>query len=322
MRRVFSRRPQLKSVLTIAALLLAVFGAMCLYSESYASVYNITNLLSQLIPLSILAIAQTLVILSGGIDLSLGSMISLTTVLAGKLMDTDSPLQIAFALLAIFGAMGLCGFLNGAGSNFLRVPPLITTLCMSTVLNGVALLIMPVAGGSVNKAFSRFVVQKWDILSMPVVILAIVYAMIHYVLYRTRTGTHIYAIGRSRAISKSMGVAVKSVSIRVYAMAALLAAVAGILLASRMRIGDPLTGANYAMDSITAAAIGGTALSGGVGLISGSVAGAFLVGMLANAMNMIGVDQFYQYVVKGSLLVVAMIIYSLSGISEVKRRGR
>lgn len=313
--------PQLRNVLTVYALLMAVFVSMCLYSPSYGTTRNIGNLIVQCIPFAVISLGQTLVIISGGIDLSLGATVSITTVIAAKLMDTNSPAQMAFAVTVIFAVAALIGIINGVGINCLKVPPLITTLCVSTVLQGVALWVLPVAGGRVNKAFASFIMQKWSVLSMPLVLLAIVYLMIHYILYRTGTGTHLYAIGRNRTIAASMGVRVSRVSIKAYVFAALCAAVTGLLLASRMRIGDPIIGATYSMDSITAAAIGGTSLTGGIGLISGSVAGAFMVGMLSNAMNILGVNQFYQYVLKGSLLVIAMIIYSLSHMLRVKRHA-
>ncbi len=118
-----------------------------------------------------------------------------------------------------------------------------------------------------------------------------------------------------------MGVRVKKTSILTYVPASLCAGVTGLLLASRMRIGDPVIGTSFGLDSITAAAIGGTSLSGGEGLISGTIAGALLIGMLSNMMNILGVNHFYQYVLKGLLLVTAMIIYSISNILEVKRHA-
>lgn len=315
----FAATPQLFSVFTILILLAVTFLSMCAYSESYKHMQNISKLIVQCIPLAVVSLGQTLVVISGGIDLSLGATISLTTTIAARLMNVDSPAQIALAVLAMFAAAALVGLINGVGVNLIRVPPLITTLCMSTVLQGVALWIMPVPGGKVNREFATFVMQKWGVLSMPLILLALAYLAVHFLLYRTRTGVHLYAIGKNPRIAASMGVKFRGVSVRAYVIAALLAALTGLLLACRMRVGDPLVGTNYTMDSITAAAIGGTSLAGGVGLISGSVLGSFLIGMLSNMMNILGVDQFYQYVLKGSLLVLAMIVYSIPGMLGVKR---
>lgn len=313
---------QMSGVLTIYSLLIVVFAGMCVFSDSFRSLYNITNMLTQCVPLACMAMGQTLVIIGGGIDLSVGSSISVCTAVAAKLMNTDSPVQIGLALLAVLATGLLVGLLNGFGINLLKVPPLITTLCTSTILNGVALWILPVAGGKINKAFAKFVYQKWTIISMPLIIMLALYLLVRLYLYRTRSGRAVYAIGRDRRIAQSMGVRVRTIGICTYAICGLCAAVTGLLLACRMRVGDPTCGATYSMDSITAAVVGGTSMAGGVGLLSGSLAGAFLIGMLSNIMNNLAVNQFYQYVLKGVLLVLAMVIYSISNMVEVKRYAR
>lgn len=316
------RNQQIRGVFTICALLLVVFAVMCVLSDSFRSLYNITNLLTQCVPLACVAMGQTLVIISGGIDLSVGSTISVCTAVAAKLLNTSSPVQLTFGVLAVILTGVAVGFVNGVGINLLRVPPLITTLCTSTVLSGVALWILPIAGGKVQKEFARFIYQKWTIVSMPLLIMLLLYLLMRLVLYRTRTGVAIYAIGRDKRIAQSMGINVKWASIRTYVLCGFCAGITGLLLACRMRVGDPTCGVPYSMDSITAAVVGGTSMAGGVGLLSGTIAGAFLIGMLSNIMNNLAVNQFYQYVLKGSLLVVAMVIYSVSRLLEVKRREK
>ena len=310
---------QVKGVMTIYLLLILVFTVMCFCSESFRSMYNITNMLTQCVPLACVAMGQTLVILSGGIDLSVGSVISVCTAVAAKLMDTDSPAQVAFGAAAVVLTGVAVGLFNGLGINYLKVPPLITTLCTSTILSGVALWILPMAGGKINRGFARAVYQKWNILSMPLLIMLALFLILRIVLYRTRTGVEIYAIGRDRRIASTMGVNVRRASVKTYVLCGLCAGLTGLLLACRMRVGDPTCGAVYSMDSITAAVVGGTSMAGGAGLLSGTVAGAFLIGMLSNIMNNLAVNQFYQYVLKGGLLVAAMIVYSISNILEVKR---
>jgi len=313
---------QVRGVFTIYALLVVVFVVMCFCSESFRSVYNITNMLTQCVPLACVAMGQTIVIINGGIDLSVGSSISVCTCVAAKLLNTDNPVQIAFGVCAVILTGVAVGLINGVGINILKVPPLITTLCTSTALTGVALWILPIAGGKINKTFAKFVYQKYDIISNPLIIMFLLFLILRTVLYHTRTGTAIYAVGRDRHISKTMGIDVKRASIKAYLIAGLCAGMTGLLLACRMRVGDPTCGAVYSMDSITAAVIGGTSMAGGVGLLSGTVAGAFLIGMLSNIMNNLAVNQFLQYVLKGSLLIVAMVIYSISNLLEVKRRER
>lgn len=313
---------QMCGVLTIYGLLLVVFAVMCFVSESFRSLYNITNLITQCVPLACVALGQTLVIISGGIDMSVGSIISVCTCVAAKLMNTDQPLQIAFGALAVVFVGVAVGAVNGAGVNFAKVPPMITTLCTSTALSGVALWILPMAGGKINRTFARFVYQKWTIISFPFLVMLALFLVMRTILNRTRTGVNIYAIGRDPRIAKTMGVNVRLASMKTYMLCGLCAGLTGLLLACRMRVGDPTCGAVYSMDSITAAVVGGTSMAGGVGLLSGTVAGAFLIGMLSNIMNSLAVNQFYQYVVKGALLVLAMVIYSVSKLMEVKRRAK
>lgn len=313
---------QMNGVLTIYGLLLVVFAVMCLVSESFRSLYNITNLITQCVPLACVALGQTLVIISGGIDMSVGSTISVCTCVAAKLMNTDSPAQVAFGAAAVVLTGVAVGLINGAGINFAKVPPMITTLCTSTALSGVALWILPMAGGKVNSDFARFVYRKWTIVSFPLIVMLVLFLVMRTLLNRTRTGVDIYAIGRDPHIAKTMGVNVRAASMKTYLLCGLCAGITGLLLACRMRVGDPTCGTVYSMDSITAAVVGGTSMAGGVGLLSGTVAGAFLIGMLSNIMNSLAVNQFYQYVVKGGLLVLAMVIYSVSKLMEVKRHAK
>ena len=265
---------QMNGVLTIYGLLLVVFAVMCLVSESFRSLYNITNLITQCVPLACVALGQTLVIISGGIDMSVGSTISVCTCVAAKLMNTDSPAQVAFGAAAVVLTGVAVGLINGAGINFAKVPPMITTLCTSTALSGVALWILPMAGGKVNSDFARFVYRKWTIVSFPLIVMLVLFLVMRTLLHRTRTGVDIYAIGRDPRIAKTMGVNVRAASMKTYLLCGLCAGITGLLLACRMRVGDPTCGTVYSMDSITAAVVGGTSMAGGVGLLSGTVAGA------------------------------------------------
>ena len=171
--RKLAATPQLSSVLTICGLLLVVFASMCLYSESYRSMYNITNVLAQCAPLACVSLGQTLVIISGGIDLSVGSTISVCTAIAARLMGSDNPVQVLLGVVVVFAFA-----VNGIGVNYLKVPPMITTLCTSTILNGVALWILPVAGGKINSDFARAVYKKWDIISMPLIITVVLFLLL------------------------------------------------------------------------------------------------------------------------------------------------
>lgn len=230
---------QMNGVLTIYGLLLVVFAVMCLVSESFRSLYNITNLITQCVPLACVALGQTLVIISGGIDMSVGSTISVCTCVAAKLMNTDSPAQVAFGAAAVVLTGVAVGLINGAGINFAKVPPMITTLCTSTALSGVALWILPMAGGKVNSDFARFVYRKWTIVSFPLIVMLVLFLVMRTLLNRTRTGVDIYAIGRDPRIAKTMGVNVRACQHETYLLCGLCAGITGLLLACRMRVGTP-----------------------------------------------------------------------------------
>lgn len=310
--------PQLKKVLVIYGLLATIFFGMLLFSDDYRSVQNIGNVLVQSVPLAIVSMGQMVVLIGGGIDMSVGAMISLTSCIAARTMSSAGPTAALGGLLIVLAAV-LVGILNGIGTNYGKVPAMITTLSMMMVLNGISLALLPGPGGRVDKAIAGVIMARSGLFSVALLILLLAYLLMRHFLYHTRHGLHVYAIGKNRTVAASMGVRVNYVSILTFVVSALTAAVSGLLLASRMRIGDPTIGASFGLDSITAAAIGGTALTGGVGLLSGTIAGAFLIGMLSNMMNILGVNHFYQYVFKGLLLVVAMVFYSLSGTMGGKR---
>lgn len=313
--------PPLKKVLVIYGLLATIFVSMMVFSADYRSIQNVGNVLVQSVPLAIVSMGQMIVLIGGGIDMSVGAMISLTSCIAARTMSSVASPMAAIGAVLIITVSVCVGVMNGIGTNYGRVPAMITTLSMMMVLNGISLALLPGPGGRVDRAIAGVIMARSGLLSVALLILLLVFILLRHFLYHTRSGVHVYAIGKNRSIAASMGVRINRVSILTFVIAAMTAAVSGMLLASRMRIGDPTIGTSFALDSITAAAIGGTALTGGVGLLSGTVAGAFLIGMLSNMMNILGVNHFYQYVLKGLLLVVAMVFYSLSGKMGGKHRG-
>lgn len=301
-----------KNVFLVYAIVLVLFLTLSILSPSYRKIGNISNILIQCIPLAIASLGQTIVMISGGIDLSVGSVISLTACILATLMKSESAIMVLPALLIAFMAAMLTGAFIGVSVNYLRVPPMIASLSMMIMLNGVAQFVMPVAGGKIPKFFAALIMMQCGFLSVPLLILSLCFIILQLTMSATKFGPWVYAIGKDRDISSAMGVNVKKTSVIAFIISSITAAITGLILACRMRIGDPLIGTSFGLDSITAAAIGGTALSGGYGGISGTIAGAFLIGMLSNMMNIIGVNHFYQYVLKGLLLVFAMILYSIS----------
>ncbi len=319
MKKTWAINQQVKSLFVIYGLLIAVFLVMLIISPAYRSAENIGNIIVQCVPLAVVSLGQTVVMVGGGIDLSVGSLISLSACIAAVTMQPGTAAALLLGLVLVFGTAIAVGLFNGLGVNYCKVPPLITTLSMMILLSGVSQGVLPVAGGRIHPGLSGFLMARSGVFSVSIVVLLAFYFGIRHLMYRTPTGTAIYAIGGNARIAASMGVKSRRISVLTYVVAALCAACTGLLLASRMRIGDPLVGSTFGLDSITAAAIGGTALTGGIGKVAGTVAGAFLISMLSNVMNILSVNHFYQYVLKGLLLVVAMIIYSVSAMVEVKK---
>lgn len=301
-----------KNIFLIYTIIFVIFLTLSIISPSYRKIGNISNILLQCIPLAIVSLGQTIIMISGGIDLSVGSVISLTTCILATLMKGESHTMVPIALLTAFATSAFTGIFIGISVNFLRVPPMIASLSAMIMLNGIAQFVMPVAGGKIPKSFATFIMAQRNLFSVPLLIFTVCFIILQLIISKTKFGPRLYAIGKNRDISEKMGVDVKKTSIIAFMISSITAAITGMILACRMRIGDPLIGSSFGLDSITAAAIGGTALSGGYGALSGTIAGAFLIGMLSNMMNIIGINHFYQYVLKGLLLVFAMILYSIS----------
>ncbi len=309
------------SALPLAILLIAVFATLMLVSKDYGSVQNVRNIFSQASPLIVVSLGQTAVVLAGGIDMSVGSTISMITCVLATIMKAEQGYSLPLALLvAIIAAIGV-GLLNGIGVTKLRIPPMIMTLSTSILVSGIALSILPVAGGKIHRNFATVLTYRWWIFSAPVLVMALCLAALALFLHRTRTGIYIYAVGKNHQISASLGINNTRVIVTTYVISAISAAITGMLLAARMRVGDPLVGTTFSLDSITATAVGGTSLAGGSGLLTGTVLGGLLIGMLSNLMNILGVNHFYQYVLKGLLLIVAMIIYAVSDQIRIRRHA-
>ena len=297
--------------LWILPLIIVVIGfvSLSVSTEDFATSQNLSNLLKQAMPLIIVAIGQMIVILLGGMDLSVGSMISLTT----ALLAIDAPAVVTIPLVVVAAVM--VGFINGFSVVRLNVHPIIATLSMQFIVLGVAKLIRPVAGGSVPEFLVQWVngtifgvstVFLWT----PIVIL-IGWKLIH----GSRYGLHLFAIGGGAAegqedAAHNFGISDRRNIIVAYICSALFAALAGSFLAGRIASGDPNVGTIFALDSVTAVAIGGTQLSGGIGGLHGTLIGALLMALLSNGMNLANLSAFLQGSIKGGILLLVVALQS------------
>ncbi|MBM3705642.1 MAG: ABC transporter permease [Actinobacteria bacterium] len=289
--------------------LILIFIVFYIFFPIYRTQANISNLLIQLSPLAIVAASQAVVLINGGVDLSVGAVISLTTVLAANLMGT-SPVGIISGLIMIFAIAAIIGLANAVICNETHIPPLIVTLAMSYVVQGIVLWYRATPGGSVPRNLSNIITYRFSFISVPIILVIIIYIIFTFIMHRSVLGLYIYAVGENEQYARMAGINIKKIRIGSYIISSTLASVAGIVLASRIGSGAPLIGMPYTLDSLTAAIIGGMSFAGGEGFIIGALGGAAIIGMINNALNISGIDPFYQFIFRGGLLIIAMIINS------------
>ncbi len=297
--------------LVIVVVLVAV---LTVGTDQFATRENLFNLIAQAMPLLIAAIGQLFVILVGGLDLSVGSVISFST----AILSLDGPAVVLIP--AVFVLAGLVGLINGLVITRLNVHPIIATLAMQYILLGITRILRPVSGGDIPPMIIAAVQGSFLGLPLPVFWGIIAIGLAAKVLYGTRFGLHLFGIGGGVAAgmedaARNFGIRVDRNIVLAYVACALFAALAGVFLAGRIVSGDPNVGLLFELDAITAAAIGGTQLSGGVGSLHGTVMGAVILALLANGMNMANISPFVQTAIKGGLLL------AIVGLQSRKKMG-
>ncbi|HMN86869.1 MAG TPA: ATP-binding cassette domain-containing protein, partial [Bauldia sp.] len=300
------------------ALLLAVLvGIFMAYTASQSPYFlttrNMANLAIQVAPLLIVALGQLAVVLLGGIDLSVGPTISLTTAIASFLLIPDPPFGYAAGIAVCLFAGVAIGLVNGGLVRFLRLPDLIATLATFSIVGGLALIVRPAPGGLLDSGFAgALVVRVWNV---PVAFAVAVAAALLFelLLVRGRVGTRLYAVGSSEEAAYVAGIPVGRVRFAAYVLCGLLAAVAGLLVAARIGSGDPQAGTNFTLLSVTAVVLGGTSILGGRGTAIGVAVAAILIMLIQNAMNQLHVSAYWQYVLTGVLTLAAVAMYADRG---------
>lgn len=281
---------------------LLLFAVLAVAAPNFLQAQNLANISGQIATLLIVTLGQLVVALVAGIDLSVGSVISLASCLVATQVDPASGVTLALGLGLVVGLV------NGAGVALAGVHPLIMTLSTMTFLQGFAFLILPIPGGQIAPAMGELANGDLWGLPLPLLWCAVCIALVGVLLHRTRLGLHIFAIGANGHSAQLNGVRAVGVVISAYVICSLLAVVAGIYLASRVASGDPTMGASFSLESVTAVALGGVQLTGGVGSILGVVTGALSLGLITNGINLIGVSPFLRGTVTGALLLVAVCV--------------
>ncbi|MFO8063177.1 MAG: ABC transporter permease [Spirochaetota bacterium] len=303
-RAIFRRFGLLVAILLLAALLASI-------SEQFLTVGNILNLLLQATVNATIAAGMTLVILTAGIDLSVGSVLALTAVVTADVLQMGVPVPLA--MLTGFGLGAFVGLVNGLLVTEGKIPPFITTLGMMTLARGLALSYTggrPVTG--LPQPFLNIGTTAILKIPTPVWIAAGIYAVGILILSRTTLGRYIYAIGNNPVAARVAGLPVKVTTVSVYVMSGVLASLAGMILVARLDSAQPVMGIRYELDAIAAVVVGGAALTGGEGTLSGTVLGALIMAMIANAINILNISPFYAQVLQGAVIISALLIHSLA----------
>jgi ribose transport system permease protein len=276
----------------------------------FLTVSNLLNIAQQTSINAIVAAGMTFVIISGGIDLSVGSIVALSGVALGTVLQAGQPGIVAvIAAVAVGIASGL---VNGLLVSFGRLPPFIATLGMMSVARGSALVLTegrPISGFS--EGFRWVATGSLGPIPAPVIITLLVYAIAHVVITRTTFGRYVYAIGGNEEATRLSGVAVRFHKTAIYAVSGLMSAVAAIVLTARLNSAQPIAGMMYELDAIAATVIGGTSLMGGEGSLFGTLVGALIMGVLRNGLNLLGVSSFLQQIVIGGVIVGAVLVDTL-----------
>ena len=293
----------------VAFLVLCVFlSVFPKTSGSFFTRQNIFNVLRQISTNLFLACGMTMVIILGGIDLSVGSIIALSgCISAGCVARYNLPLPIALLMGLLVGL--LVGMFNGAVISKTTIPAFIVTLATMNIAKGLAYVY---TGGSPVRVETK----EWQFLGAgyvgifptPVVILVIVLIITAIIMNKTKMGRHMYAVGGNQQAAEFSGIKVEKVKFFVHAFSGLMAGLAGIVLASRMYSGQPTAGDGAEMDAIAAVVVGGTSMAGGSGKIGGTIIGGLIIGVLNNGLNLLNVNSFWQYVVKGVVILLAVFL--------------
>lgn len=273
----------------------------------FLTVSNLLNVMEQTSINAMVAVGMTFVIISGGIDLSVGSLVALTGVVLAAALKTGWPAPAAMAVALGVGAA--CGMVNGLVIALGRLPPFIMTLGMMSVARGAALMFTdgrPISG--FDAGFRSIATSRILGVPSPVLITLAIYLVAHFVLSRTRFGRYVYGIGGNEEATRLSGVTVGFHKTMIYVVSGVMSAIAAVLLTARLNTAQPIAGIMYELDAIAATVIGGTSLTGGEGSLGGTLIGALTMGVLRNGLNLLGVSSFLQQLVIGLVIIAAVLI--------------
>ena len=280
---------------------------MSFVSSVFLTTNNIINVLRQVSINGILAVGMTFVILTGGIDLSVGSLVAVTSVIAGKMLIDGC--SVFLTLVVSIGASVVFGLFSGVLIAYAGLPPFIATLAAQTIGRGFALVYSDGRPFTIaDETYKSIGKGSWIGIPVPIWIMIVVVLIAGIILRYTTFGRHIYAFGGNRNASKLSGLNIRATEMSAYVISAFCAGLAGTILSARISSGQPTAGSGYELDAIAAVAIGGTSMSGGIGHLSGTIIGFIIIGVLSNSLTLLNVSSFYQDIVKGFIIIFAVLM--------------
>jgi ribose transport system permease protein len=301
--------------LTLVGLLVLICVALSIATPNFATGNNISNLLRQGSMIAILAIGQTFVIITAGIDLSVGAIVGFSTVVVAGLIQSGMPVYLAIIITLIMGL--LIGFFHAFGIVKMGLPPFIITLATLTSLRGIGLLMTN--GSTINitdAGFNQF--SRESFLGVPnlfwMVIIVAVPAFVF--LHLSKWGRYLYAVGSNPEAARLSGVSVPKMIYIAYGLSAMCAAIVGVMLAARLGVGNATQGEGWELQAIASSVIGGTSLFGAVGSVHGPLIGAFILATISNGANLLNVNSFWQRIITGALIIIIVFF------DQLRRRNR
>ncbi|MRI85933.1 ribose ABC transporter permease [Aerococcaceae bacterium WS4759] len=313
MELIKKQKNNLQEYSAMLALVVLVF-LLSMISPEFRTVSNILNLLRQASVNGLIAFGMTAVILTGGIDLAVGSVLALSSALtAGLIVNVGMPVPIALLLGLLTGAV--LGLISGFFVGKSKLQPFIATLVTTTVYRGLTLIYTggrPISGVTssdyTGSSLLAFIGRESIVgIPVPVIILILAFILMYILLNKTALGRKIYAVGSNETTAKLAGINTAKVKLFVYTLSGVMSTVAALILISRLNSAQPNLGAGYELDAIAATAIGGTSMEGGRGKITGTLIGVLIIAVLSNGMNILGISSYYQDVVKGLVILVAVL---------------
>jgi ribose/xylose/arabinose/galactoside ABC-type transport system permease subunit len=307
----YERRERIKHLVGDYGLLVVFAGYfvfMALASERFLNIDNLTNVVRQSSIIGLVAIGLTYVMITSGIDLSVGASVGLAAVVSATLASNpDAGLVVPLVAGLLAGLV--VGLLNSLLIIRLTILPFLATLAVMAGTRGFALIFtngQPIGG--LNPTFDALGQGYVGPVPIPVLVFAAAAIVGDLILTKTKFGRHVYAVGGNAETARDVGIPVKRVLLRVYLLSSLMAALAGVVLTARVDGADPLVGTGYELDAIAAVVIGGTSLFGGVGTVRGTILGVLLLAMVVNGLNLLNVPSYYQQTIKGGVLVLAVVL--------------